>query len=149
MADGESPDLTLTVAACVQYDGETPYLSITSQTSCQSSVKLGLVMDTLVADEADATDPNADSVTINATNNGFEMKGDGYTFSLLLKNALGVTDVDGFWYGSYHNGLELSYFENVFNPDAECSASSEDSALSFYWSLDVGNNTKSIRLSVE
>ena len=28
LADGESPDLTLTVAACVQYDGETPYLSI-------------------------------------------------------------------------------------------------------------------------
>ena len=149
LADGESPDLTLTVAACVQYDGETPYLSITSETSSQSSVKLGLVMDTLVADEADATDSSADCVTITATNNGFEMEGDGYKFSLLLKNALGVTDVDGFWYGSYRDGLELSYFENVFNAEAECTSQTDDSALSFFWNLEAGTNAKSIRLSVE
>lgn len=149
LSDGETPDLTLTVSACVQYDGEKPYLSITSQTSSQNSVKLGLVMDTLVADDEKATDSSADSVTISATNNGFEMEGDGYIFSLLLKNALGVTDVDGYWYGSYHDGLELSYFENVFNPSAVSSSTTDDSALSFFWNLNPGNNTKSIRLSVE
>ncbi|MCR4953811.1 MAG: hypothetical protein K6A43_07000, partial [Treponema sp.] len=152
-ADATALDCELTVNAFVKYDGETPYLSISAnvKSAANTASKLGVIMDTLVADDSKATDHNADSVEIKETNNGFEMEGDGYKFNVLLKNALEVDDVDGFWYGNYINTAttNYSYFENVFDSSAACSSSTSDSALSFFWNLDSGENTKTIRLSVE
>lgn len=142
----------LYVQAFVKYDGKTPYLSIAARVNSADSAnvtKLGVLMDTLVADDSKATDSKADSVEIIETNNGFEMAGDGYKFNVLLKNALGVDDVDGFWYGDYVNGVNYSYFTNLFDSDSVCSSSTNDSALSFFWNLDQNNCTKTIRLSVE
>ncbi|MCR4734237.1 MAG: hypothetical protein K5829_04415 [Treponema sp.] len=143
-----SNGLIFNVNSIVQYDGENPYLTVSAEVESDSELSLGVIMDTLVAEESKATDPTADSVEIVETNNGFEMAGDGYKFNLLLKNALGVDDVDGFWYGSYTNETSYSYFQTLFDSSAECSSSVDDSALSFFWNLSSGSNTKIFRLSL-
>ena len=141
--------ISLSVNAEVCYNGDTPYLLLKANVS--GADKLGVIMDTLVAPEDKATNSTADSVSIEETNNGFSMAGDGYKFSVFLKNALGVDDVSRFWYGAYtDNSGALGYLNTVFKQSASGPASGVDSAISFSWDLPyTGQTSKSFRVTIE
>ncbi len=146
------PDVNLTVKASIKYDGTDknsakPYLSLTHAVT--GADRLGAVMDTLVGPTSKATDAEADSVTVSKTNNGFAMKGDGYTFKLYLKDASGVDNVSRSWYGAYTTGTEYNYFRTVFDDEVSSLSVGTDSALSFSWDDLSSTETKSIRLSVQ
>lgn len=139
--------ISLSVNAEVCCNGNTPYLLLKANIS--GANKLGVIMDTLVAPESNATAQDADSVTIKETNNGFSMTGDGYKFSVFLKNALGVDDVSRFWYGAYTDTSgALGYLNTVFKQSASGPASGVDSAISFSWDLS-GSCEKSFRVTIE
>ncbi len=143
--------ISLSVNAEVCYGGETPYLIpyLILKADVSGVSKLGVIMDTLVAPEKQATDSKADSVTIKEPNNGFEMEGSGYKFSVFLKNALGVDDVTRFWYGAYTDTSgALGYLNTVFKQSASGPASGVDSAISFSWDL-TGSCEKSFRVTIE
>lgn len=138
--------ISLSVNAEVCYNGDTPYLLLKANVS--GADKLGVIMDTLVAPENKATDSKADSVTIKETNNGFSMAGDGYKFSVFLKNALGVDDVTRFWYGPYTGVSGLNYLSTVFSNSGSNLPANTDSAISFSWDLS-GSCEKSFRVTIE
>lgn len=141
--------ISLSVNAEVCYDGDTPYLILKADVSGVS--KLGVIMDTLVAPEDSANSAAADQVKIEKTNNGFKMEGNGYKFSVFLKNALGVDDVSRFWYGAYTDTSgALGYLNTVFKQSASGPASGVDSAISFSWDLPyTGQASKSFRVTIE
>ena len=88
-----------------------------------------------------------DRVNVEATNNGFTMKGKEFSFSMILQNAYGVDDVSEFWYGSYNSG---NFLLNVFENKESGLEPDEDSAASFYW--DIGEekeSSKTIRIFME
>ena len=112
------------------------------------SVKLGAAIDTLIGTIEEASLASNDSVNVEATNNGFTMKGKDYSFSILLKNAYEIDDVSDFWYGPYDSGkfLQKIFDENKISDLSE----NEDSAASFYW--DIGEekeSSKKIRIFME
>ncbi|WP_027727955.1 hypothetical protein [Treponema sp. C6A8] len=139
--------ISLSVTAEVCYDGDTPYLLLKADVS--GADKLGVIMDTLVAPETNATKPDADKVKINPSNNGFTMAGSGYCFNVFLKNALGVDDVSRFWYGSYTGtGPNLGYLNSVFT-DTNSESDAGDSAISFSWDLLSREQTsRSFRVTI-
>ena len=138
--------ISLSVNAEVCYDSDTPYLVVKADVS--GADKLGVIMDTLVAPEKQATDSKADSVTIKETNNGFKMEGSDYKFSVFLKNALGVDDVTRFWYGPYTGVSGLNYLSTVFSNSGSNLPANTDSAISFSWDLS-GSCEKSFRVTIE
>lgn len=146
VVDAENLGISLSVNAEVCYNGETPYLVLTA--SVEGADKLGVIMDTLVAPESNATAQDADSVTIKETNNGFEMEGSDYKFSVFLKNALGVDDVTRFWYGPYTGVSGLNYLSTVFSNSGSNLPANTDSAISFSWDLS-GSCEKSFRVTIE
>ena len=80
---------------------------------------------------------------------GFIMKGSDYTFTVCLKNAFGVDDVDRIWYGAYDttNFSYLRVFEN--NSSNSSLPDRTDSAASFSWDLGSESSyTKTIRISM-
>ena len=150
VTDAENLGISLSVNAEVCYNGDTPYLLLKANVS--GADKLGVIMDTLVAPEDKATNSTADSVSIEETNNGFSMAGDGYKFSVFLKNALGVDDVSRFWYGAYTSENGLGYLDSVFtNKQSGFSQNqNKDSAISFSWDLPyTGQASKSFRVTIE
>ena len=140
--------ISLSVNAEVCYDSDTPYLVVKADVS--GADKLGVIMDTLVAPKSNATAQDADSVTIEKTNNGFSMAGDRYKFSVFLKNALGVDDVTRFWYGPYTGVSGLNYLSTVFSSSGSNLPANTDSAISFSWDLpSTGQTSKSFRVTIE
>jgi hypothetical protein len=88
-------------------------------------------------------------VTVNETNNGFTMQSSNYSFSVILKNANAVTNVDDLWYGYYDGG---KYLTQVFDTSKKSGLKSgQDSAASFWWKLedDTDSVTKTIRISMD
>lgn len=141
--------IALSVIPSFQYEGDTPYLSLTFDVTNSSgkTVKLGASIDTLVGTVADSTKAANDSVTVEETDNGFVMLGNDYKFTVVLKNAYGVDDVSRLWYGAYDstNFSHMKVFENA----SGSLPSRTDSAASFSW--DLGSNTsysKTIRINM-
>ncbi len=139
----------LFVIPSFQYEGDTPYLSLTFDVTNSSgkTVKLGASIDTLVGTVADSTNVRNDSVTVEETDNGFIMLGNDYTFTVVLKNAYGVDDVSRLWYGAY-DSTSFSHM-NVFENASGSLPSDTDSAASFSW--DLGSNesySKTIRINM-
>lgn len=143
----------LGIGLCVEpefkYEGETPYLALNFNVTNSSgkNVKLGASIDTLVGTIAESTEADNDRVSVEETDNGFIMNGTNYTFSVCLKNAFGVDDVDRIWYGAYNNTdfTHMSVFEdkNSELPDGT------DSAASFSWDLGSESSyTKTIRINM-
>ena len=131
------------------FEGETQYLElefdVTNATG--KKVKLGAAIDTLIGTIDEASKASNDRVKVEATNNGFVMKGKEFSFSMLLQNAYGVDDVTEFWYGPYNSGKFLLH---VFDDKESGLKTNEDSAASFYW--DIGEETvssKKIRITME
>ncbi|MCR5218443.1 cadherin-like beta sandwich domain-containing protein, partial [Treponema sp.] len=143
------PDVSLEVVPSFVYEGDTPYLQLVLNLTngSGSTVKLGAAIDTLVGSLDESTVASNDSVEVAETNNGFTMNGSAYAFSVILKNAYGVTDVDTLWYGDYDGG---DFYENIFDSTAVSSLSSgTDSAACFSWTLGSDSSyTKTIRLTM-
>ena len=116
--------------------------------SSGKTVKLGAAIDTLIGTVEEASKASNDRVNVAATNNGFTMKGNDFSFSVLLKNAYGVDNTTAFWYGPYDSG---NFLLHVFDENKVSGLNSnEDSAASFYW--DIGEETvssKKIRIAME
>ena len=105
-------------------------------------------IDTLIGTLEEASNASNDRVKVGATNNGFVMKGNDYSFSMILQNAYGVDDVQKFWYGPYDSG---NFLMKVFDENKISGLSeNEDSAASFYWDIgDERESSKKIRISME
>ena len=149
ITEAENPGISLTVTPNFQYESETPYLALTFnlENTSGKSVKLGASIDTLVGTVAESTKAANDSVTVANTDNGFVMKGNDYNFTVILKNAYGVDDVDRVWYGAY----DSSAFKHmsVFTDKTSSLSKGTDSAASFSW--DLGAETsyeKTIRINM-
>ncbi len=111
-----------------------------------SSVKLGAAIDTLIGTFDESTNADNDKVSVVSTNNGFDMKGKEFTFSMLLQNAYGVDNVDRFWYGSYDSG---KFLLNVFKNNSNGFSKGADSAASFYWTLgSEKSSSRKIRITM-
>lgn len=141
----------LTVEPEFKYEGETPYLALRFNVtnSNEKFIKLGASIDTLVGTIAQSTAAANDRVRVEETDNGFIMKGSDYTFTVCLKNAFGVDDVDRIWYGAYDttNFSYLRVFEN--NSSNSSLPDGTDSAASFSWDLGSESSyTKTIRISM-
>jgi hypothetical protein len=116
--------------------------------SSGKTVKLGAAIDTLIGTLEEASTASNDRVKVVATNNGFVMKGNDYSFSMILQNAYGVDDVQKFWYGPYDSG---NFFMKIFDENKISGLSeNDDSAASFYWDIgDERESSKKIRISME
>ena len=116
--------------------------------SSGKTVKLGAAIDTLIGTLEEASTASNDRVKVVATNNGFVMKGNDYSFSMILQNAYGVDDVQKFWYGPYDSG---NFLMKVFDENKISGLSeNDDSAASFYWNIgDETESSKKIRISME
>lgn len=139
----------LSVIPSFQYEEDTPYLSLTFDVTNSSgkSVKLGASIDTLVGTIDESTNAKNDSVTVENTDNGFIMKGNDYNFTVILKNAYGVDDVDRVWYGAY----DSSAFKHmsVFDDKTSSLSKRTDSAASFSWDLGTDSSySKTIRINM-
>ena len=136
-------------------DNEGHYLelNLTVDKGELNGVKLGTAIDTLIGTIDDSNVAANDSVTVKETNNGFTMKSSEYSFSVLLKNAHKVTNVDDLWYGYYNGGKYLTQVFEASNSDTKKKGLKEgqDSAASFWWELedDTDQVTKTIRISMD
>ena len=75
------------------------------------------------------------------------MEGNDFTFSVILKNAYNVDDVDSLWYGPYQGG---DYLMKVFENNPSGLKKDEDSAASFYWNLgNTESAEKTIRITMK
>ena len=109
-------------------------------------VKLGAAIDTLIGELSKSTNAKNDRVTVQNTNNGFTMKGNGFAFSVILENAFNVDDVTSLWYGAYDSG---NFLTRVFETAVSGLNPNEDSAASFYWDLSRDtSSSKKIRITM-
>lgn len=143
--------IDLTVIPKFVSDNEANYLELSLKVDKGNlnNVKLGAAIDTLIGEIHEANVAANDSVTVKETNNGFTMKSSEYSFSVILKNAHNVTDVNGLWFGSYNGG---KYLQEVFNTTKKSGLKAgQDSAASFWWKLEDGTDsvTKTIRISMD
>ena len=143
--------LNLTVTPKFISDNEANYLELSLKVDKGNlnDVKLGAAIDTLIGEIHEANVAANDSVTVNETNNGFTMQSSNYSFSVVLKNANAVTNVDDLWYGYYDGG---KYLTQLFNTSKKSGLKSgQDSAASFWWKLedDTDSVTKTIRISMD
>ena len=143
--------LNLTVTPKFISDNEANYLELSLKVDKGNlnNVKLGAAIDTLIGEIHEANVAANDSVTVNETNNGFTMQSSNYSFSVILKNANAVTNVDDLWYGYYDGG---KYLTQVFDTSKKSGLKSgQDSAASFWWKLedDTDSVTKTIRISMD
>ena len=144
--DENKPNISLEVAPSFVYEGTVPYLALkfTLENPSDANVMLGAAIDTLVGTVEQSTNSENDSVVVEGTNNGFTMKGANYDFTVCLKNAYGVDDVDNIWYGPYEGG---KFINNVFNSSATSGLNSgDDSAACFSW--DLGNDATSYEKTI-
>ena len=157
-AENGGPDLkgiNLTVTPKFVSDNEGHYLELgfTVEKDYFTNIKLGAAIDTLIGTIDEAALAANDSVTVEETNNGFTMKGNNYTFSVILKNAYNVTDVDDLWYGYYNGGKYLTQIFEPVNSGTKTKGlkTKQDSAASFWWELENGSSTvtKTIRISMD
>ncbi|MCR5725035.1 MAG: cadherin-like beta sandwich domain-containing protein [Treponema sp.] len=149
VGEATDPGITLEVKPAFQYEGDTPYLALTFNLTNPSgkAVKLGASIDTLVGTIEESTNGQNDRVTVVETDNGFTMNGSDYTFTVCLKNAYGVDNVDRIWYGAY-DSASFTHM-NVFTNENGSLASGEDSAASFSWDLGSETSyTKTIRINM-
>ena len=149
ITETENPGISLTVTPVFQYESETPYLGLTFslENTSGKSVKLGASIDTLVGTVADSTKASNDSVTVANTDTGFVMNGNDYNFTVVLKNAYGVDDVDMLWYGAYDSSA-FSHM-SVFTDKTSSLSKGSDSAASFCWILGMNSSyNKTIRINM-
>ncbi len=122
-------------------------LKLSVENANNNEIKLAAAIDTLIGTLEESTDASNDSVTVKETNNGFTMEGNDFTFSVILKNAYSVDDVDSLWYGPYQGG---DYLMKVFENNLSGLNKDEDSAASFYWNLGSRESAaKTIRITMK
>jgi hypothetical protein len=146
--------VTLMVSSSLQYNSvdakkdAVPYVTVkhTITNTTGKTVKLGVMIDTLVNSVSAATASSADSVTIVPSATGFSITNAGYSFEVYLKDSYNVNTVDTFWYGEYG-------YDDIcmFNPENyELDATPTDSAVSFSWNCGTETNSiKTFRMSLK
>lgn len=141
--------VSLTVTPTIQYEGTgadaIPYLTLKHEvTTGVHTVKLGAIIDTLVGTYENNGNPLADQATITPTNYGIDMSNSDYKFSVILKDSVGVDNVDNLWYGEYGNEVNCIWNDTAVTK----TASGVDTAVSYSWKGASSDFTKTIRMSL-